>query len=112
MEEVKNSLEEVISCIKDSNEYKTCMHLKKQMSENMEICDKIESVKKIQKQIVKNDKDLELQKKLELLISELNEIPLYVVYNQNLELVNNMIDYVRDSLNDYFESIFEKDTSN
>ena len=38
-------------------------------------------------------------KKLE---KELNEIPLYVRYMEHLERVNQMINYVKDELNDYF----------
>ena len=33
---------------------------------------------------------------------ELNEIPIYAEYSNNLEVVNNMINLVKDELNDYF----------
>ena len=38
-------------------------------------------------------------------IEKLNTIPIYVVYMQYLEKVNEMINIVKDELNDYFVDI-------
>ena len=36
---------------------------------------------------------------------ELNNIPLYITYSENLEKVNQMISYVNDELTDYFYEV-------
>ena len=110
MESVQSSLIEVVATIKNSKEYQMCIRLKKQMSENPDISEMIQEIKKLQKQFVQSGYDQEIKKKLDFLVEELEKIPVYVVYKENLEIVNQKIDYVRDSLNDYFQSIFEKDT--
>ena len=111
MEKVKKDLEEVVSCIQNSREYQKCIKLKEQMSDNPSICEKIKTIKKLQKEVVKSGYNEDKKKQLKALVDELESIPIYVLYMQNLELVNQKIDYVRDSLNDYFQSIFEKDTN-
>ena len=81
------------------------------MNDNPLICEKINKIKKLQKEVVKSSYDKDIKKELDLLVGELESIPIYVVYTQNLEIVNQKIDYVRDSLNDYFKELFEKDTN-
>lgn len=44
-----------------------------------------------------------LEQELTDLKKNLEEIPLFVEYNQNLEIVNDMIDTVKEQLNDYFK---------
>ena len=39
---------------------------------------------------------------------ELFNIPIYKIYLDNLEVVNQKIDYVKDSLNDYFYKLFNE----
>ena len=111
MEKVKKNLEEVVAAIKNSKEYQNCVRIKKQMNDNPLICEKINKIKKLQKEVVKSGYDKDKKKELDLLVEELESIPIYVVYTQNLEIVNQKIDYVRDSLNDYFKELFEKDTN-
>ena len=106
MESVNKSLKEVIDCIKDSKEYKNCLLLKEKMNSNEEILKLIEKVKDYQKKYVKSNYDENIKVELEKLMKQLNDIPLYSIYIQNLELVNEKIDYVRDELNDYFYQLF------
>ena len=40
--------------------------------------------------------------------NKLNEIPIYVIYNQNLEKVNEMINLVKDELNTYFDNLLNE----
>ncbi len=110
MENVANNIKDIVSYIQNSNEYQICVKLKKQMSDNPDICLKIERIKTLQKKYVKSNYDQNIKKELDLLVKELEAIPIYVVYTEKLELVNQMIDYVRDSLNEYFQLLFEKDT--
>lgn len=98
---VNKKLDEVINCIINSDDYKKCILLKEKMAKSEDITLLVDSIKKLQKQYVNThdeDKLLEV-KKLE---KELNVIPLYVSYMEHLERVNQMINYVKDELNDYF----------
>ena len=108
MEKYDKSLEEVISCIKTSKEYQTCMTLKEKMKDNSKIQSLVKEIKKTQKEYVKSSYDKELKKKLDELEEELCSIPIYHIYNENLEKVNEMILYVKDSLNDYFTELLNQ----
>lgn len=104
-------LDEVVKVIKDSKEYKTCIDLKKQMESNEDINSLVKKIKILQKKYIRtNDKSIKLE--LDNLEKELNEIPIYHIYIENLEKVNDMINYVKDELNNYFDLLLnEKSTS-
>lgn len=102
MEEFYKALEEVISCIMNSPEYQKCLAIKDKMDQNQELMEMIQKVKVLQKKYVRSNYDSSIKNELDQLEAQLNEIPIYVVYLQNLEIVNEKIDYVKDSLNDYF----------
>ena len=108
MEELYNSLDEVIKCIKESPEYIKCNELKGKMKSNSEINELIEKVKKLQKQYIKTN-DNSIKDELDGCINRLNEIPIYYTYNENLKLVNEKIEYVKDSLNNYFYKLFNEE---
>lgn len=107
MEELNNRLDDIISYIISTKEYKMCISLKEQMDDNDRIKDIIKEIKQLQKEYIKNN-SLDIEEKLDDLNNELNEIPIYNVYNQNLERVNEMILYVKSSLNDYFDQLLNK----
>lgn len=106
MEELNNSLDELIATIKDSSEYQACISLKEKMKKSDDVVRLVNEVKMLQKEYVKSNYDSNIKDELDKFIEELNAIPIYSIYNQNLEKVNGMIDYVRDSLNDYFYKLF------
>lgn len=108
MEELYKALDEVINSITESDEYKTCIELKDRMSKNINITDKINKIKKIQKEYVKSNYDFNIKIKLDELNNELISIPIYKIYMDNLEIVNEKIDYLKDSLNDYFYKLFNE----
>ena len=108
MVEFYNALEEVILCITNSLEYQKCLTIKEKMGKNEELMSMIRKVKELQKKYVKSHYDENIKKELDDLESQLNEIPIYVVYLQNLEIVNEKIEYVKDSLNDYFYQLFNE----
>ncbi len=100
-------LDEVVKVIKDSKEYKTCIDLKKQMESNEDINLLVKKIKILQKKYIRtNDKDIKLE--LDNLEKELNEIPIYHIYMENLEKVNDMINYVKDELNSYFDLLLNE----
>ena len=104
---VDKALDEVVKCITNSKEYKKCIELKKKMQEDEEIKLLVSEVKKLQKQFIKTN-DLDIKKELDNINNRLDEIPIYVVYKQNLEIVNEKIEFIKDELNDYFYKLFNK----
>ena len=104
MEELNNSLDEVIDYIKNTKEYKMCITLKEQMSDNDNLNSIINKIKRLQKQYIRTN-DFKIKDELTLLENELKEIPIYYIYNQNLNKVNEMINYVKDRLNSYFDQL-------
>lgn len=105
---MNKALDEVIKCITMSDEYKKCIELKDKMSKNEELINLIEQVKCKQKQYVKSNFDESIKDELKLLEDRLNEIPIYVIYMQNLEIVNEKINLVKDELNQYFFEILNE----
>ena len=108
MEKLDKALDEVINCIKSSKEYQDCLSIKKKMDDNTEIKELINNIKKLQKKYVRSNYDSKIKEELDLLEEKINNIPIYHVYLEKLETVNQQIDYVRDSLNDYFYSLVNK----
>jgi len=101
---LNKELEEVINTIINSDDYKSCIQLKEKMSTNKEICELVDKIKVLQKKYVRENGE-EVLEELKLLEERLNEIPIYVIYMQHLEKVNEMINYVKDELNDYFYKV-------
>ncbi len=108
MDDLYNSLDEVIKCIKESPEYIKCNELKNKMSSNKEITELVNKTKKLQKEFIKTN-DLSIKEELDKTTERLNEIPIYYTYNENLKLVNDKIEYVKDSLNNYFYRLFNEE---
>ena len=108
MEKLYKSLNEVIDCIKESPEYKDCIKIKEQMDSNEELVELINKVKELQKKYIRSNYDSNIKKELDKYESKLKEIPIYNIYLTKLEEVNKMIDYVKDSLNDYFDKLLNK----
>lgn len=100
-----NHINEIVECIIKSKEYQECLRIKDKMKENPLLIEKIENIKKLQKEFVNtNDENIKIM--LDDLENELDNIPIYRLYMQNLEIVNNKINYVKDELNDYFYKLF------
>ena len=109
MEKLYKSLNEVIDCIKESPEYKDCIKIKEQMDSNGELVELINKVKELQKKYIRSNYDSNIKKELDKYESKLKEIPIYNIYLTKLEEVNKKIDYVKDSLNDYFDQLLNKE---
>ena len=107
MEELNRNLDEVVNCIKNSKEYKKCIELKEKMDTNDEINFLVKEIKLKQKKYIRSN-DSNILEELKLLEDKLNNIPIYHIYLENLEEVNNMINYVKDELNDYFDKLLNK----
>ena len=107
---LSNSIDDLVKYIINTNEYKNCIKYKKEMENDKDILDKVNSIKKLQKEYVRSN-DSSIKEKLDQLEEELNNNDLYIKYNQNLEVVNNMINYVKEELNDYFYKLFNENTN-
>ena len=107
MEKLNKSLDEVVLCIKNSKEYKKCIELKEKMKSNDEINSLVKEIKLKQKKYIRTN-DSNILSELNELEEKLNSIPIYHVYNENLEKVNYYINYVKDELNDYFIELLNK----
>lgn len=105
MENFYNNLDELIDYIKNTIEYKKCLELKSRMSNNSNINNLIDNIKNLQKKYIKSNYDSDIKVELDKLNDELNNIPLYITYSENLEKVNQMISYVNDELTDYFYKV-------
>ncbi len=101
------ALDDVVKCIINCNDYKKCIELKEKMQTNEDIKIRVEQIKKLQKEYIKST-DEAIKLKLETLEKELMEIPLYAIYMQHLYKVNDMINLVKDELNDYFYKLLNE----
>ena len=98
-------LNKIIEYIKNTEAYKNCIDLRKQMNKNTELIKLIEEIKSLQKEYIKSNFDKTIKTKLDEKNDLLDKYPIYNSYNKYLEEVNQMINYVNDELNDYFETV-------
>ena len=101
---LSKAINEVVSVITESDEFKECIELKMKMEENGEIKELVQAIKILQKKYVRtldDDVKTELDQKEE----RLNNIPLYNSYQKKLAEVNKKIDFVKEELNDYFYKV-------
>lgn len=105
MENFYNSLDELIEYIKNTKEYKKCLELRNKMSSNSNINKLMDDIRILQKKYIKSNYDSNIKIELDKANEELNNIPIYIIYNENLKRVNEMIDYINDELSDYFYKI-------
>ena len=108
MEELNKAVDELIHFIQNTEAYKNCRLYQEQMNQNDEIMRLVKEIKTTQKMYVKSNYDSSLEENLKSLEEELHRIPLYVSYNQELEKVNFMIDFVKDTFNQYFDQLLNK----
>ena len=99
---MNKALDEVITCITESSDYKECIRLKSLMENNSEIKDLVENIKELQKKYIRSGYDDKYKEELDSLEERLYSIPIYDIYQRHLDEVNKMINYVKDELNDYF----------
>lgn len=105
--QLNRAIDEVVEVITSSSDYKNCIELKEKMSNNQDVCELVEQIKKLQKKYVLENDD-KILTELKSLEDRLNNIPIYAIYMQHLEKVNEMINYVKDELNNYFYQALNK----
>lgn len=103
--DTKKSLDELIDYIKNTEDYKQVLILKKEIDKDEELKKIINDVKIYQKKYVRSNFDERLKKELDKKLEELNTNKLFVTYSYHLDRVNDMIKLVKDELNEYFYEI-------
>lgn len=104
VKQLDKAVDDVVAVIVNSDDFKRCVELKRQMQDNKELRELVENIKGLQRKYVKTN-DSSILNDLEVLEDKLNSIPIYVIYQQHLERVNGMISLVKDELNDYFYGV-------
>ena len=100
--ELEKSVIDLKNYIENTLEYKKVIVLKNKMEKSSKLQKIIKEIKEKQKEYIKNGQTKEDEKVLKNLEKELNKIPIYVEYNKNLKVVNDMIFIVKEELNEYF----------
>lgn len=106
---MNEALDEIISTIKNSNDYKKCLELKERLAQSNDVNLLVTEIKKLQKEYVRSS-DLKIKEELDEKIKRLEEIPIYNIYMKHLDKVNQMIDIIREKLNCYFDKLLNEET--
>lgn len=103
---ISNDLDEVINYIKNTPEYINVTSIKNKMSNNEELIENINNLKRLQKLYVKsNYKDQDLMFQIDKINKYLKNTPIYVEYTRNLEEVNNKLTILKEELDNYFNNL-------
>ena len=104
--EIIDKTKELVKTIKDDSLYKEYMELRLELKANKNINNKIEEVKRYQRKFVKgNYQDKEYLDKINSLVKELETIPLYYIYRQKEEELNNNLLLIKEGLRETFSNI-------
>ena len=96
--EILNKIDEIINLIENSSEYQKYLSLKKDLDNDKEITLLISEIKLLQKDVVHHlDKKEILNKK----INELESIPLYREYQNTVASLNNTYAIIEQRINNY-----------
>ena len=104
-DKLNEKIDEMISIIKSSDEYKKYMEISSKMEQDEEIMTLIREIKELQKKIVKEESfgndistlDEDINKKIKLL----EEYPIYLDYIYLQEDLNNTMQMIKESIEKY-----------
>ena len=110
-----DGIDDIITIIESSDEYKKYQLLVKKMHNNKEITNLISEVKTLQQKLVKEealgndikDIDNEIKEKL----NKLKEYPIYLEYTYLQEDLNNSILLVKEKLEKYINDLTNKEVN-
>ena len=100
--EVNQKIDEIIQEIETSPLYLKYLDLQKQIENNNELMELINKVRIMQKDVLHK---IEHKEKLDELVNELNNNPLYREYNNTIYEINNTYGIIETSLNNYFDKV-------
>ena len=106
--ELLNKLELLVELIKKSTPYRDYLELKKDLSSNEDIKEKIIKIKKLQQQYVKSAfLDEEKEQERQKLLTSLEQIPLYEVYQEKKEELDFYLEPMIEELNKTLQSFLD-----
>lgn len=104
--EILKSVDELVSFIKESDDYKEYIYLKDKLSHNEKANTLIKEIKKLQKELVKKESNnidvKELDKSINDKLNELKKIPLYNDFINKQEELNDLYQLIKNRLDNYF----------
>lgn len=107
---ILEKVNDIISMIQNVDEYRDYMLLYEKMRKNQKINDLIQRVKTLQKEIVKKESlqqsTADLEKSYQLLMDQLNRIPLYIEFVEKQEELNNVYQNLKREIDRYFYQLF------
>ena len=103
--DVLEKIDEIVSYIEESDNYKRYKEIEKRLEKDLDIIDKVNRVKSIQKEIVKLEvekKDISnLEKEIEEILSILNTYPIYQEYIYLQEDLDNTFQSIKTIIENY-----------
>lgn len=108
-DKILEKIDEIVSMIQNSEKYIRYIEVSNKMKENKELLEKIDAIKEMQQQLVKEEAKgnniEEIDKKLKEKLKELEEVPLYIEYTYLQEDLNDSISLVREKIENYINEI-------
>ena len=97
---VIDDVDSLVESIKNSDKYKRYLIVKEEISNNSDIMEKIDSIKKYQQKIVKlkskKETYKEEQTQIDNILKELDSYPIYTEYNYLVEDLNYELSYIKN----------------
>ena len=107
--EIEEKIEEIVDYIKNTKSYNNYLKAKEILDNKTDIKEKIDNIKKLQKEIIKNPtKSKELDKKIKNIVKSLESDITYFQYQESIEEINNMLNILENALNNYFDEVFNQ----
>lgn len=104
MDMLYQKIAEIIQVIMNSEDYLECIRYQDEISNDSFLSSLIDECKKMQKEYLYTQSD-DTYGKLCLLQEQLFSHPIYSIYLRHLDAVNEMINYVKNELNLYFDEV-------
>ena len=108
MNNVKKEIDNLFKEIKQTTLYKDYLRSKRQLEENDEIMNVISEIKRLQK-IGTNNKDDIIEENIKYLYIKLESYPLYQSYLVLKEELENKLNNISNSFNNYFYELLKLD---
>ena len=106
--DIKKSIDDIFFKIKESELYNNYLTVIKQLKDNKDIMELLDTIKRYQK-IATNNKDDVLEKDIKELYNKLNSIPLYQSYVSIKEELEEEIYQITGAFDNYFKDILNVD---
>jgi len=102
-DDILKAVNDLIEEIKNSHIYIRHLQIRKQLSKNKDILDEIQCIKKLKQAYVKsNFSNLHYKNQINDKLLLLRKNPLYKMYEESLNEINEFLIYFKDGLNEFF----------